>query len=104
MAKVDVAEIDRDLLAVTWSWSKLVHILGHAGTIHMPSDGMVYGCRPRAFQGGLTGDLAVARGQAVGGLPDRVQPRSRWRCPRHVGSLAKGGTSIARQLALPNLI
>ena len=30
MAKIDVAEIDRDLLAVTWLGSELVYVLNHA--------------------------------------------------------------------------
>src|ERR1700730_13001094 len=52
MAKVDVTEIDRDFLAVTGLWSELMHILGHAITIHMPSAWMVYGGQSAAFQEG----------------------------------------------------
>src|ERR1700730_9245560 len=52
MAKVDVTEIDRDFLAVTALWWELMHILGHAITIHIPSDWMVYGCQSAAFQEG----------------------------------------------------
>src|SRR6266581_3662140 len=60
LAEVDVAEIDRDLLAVTGLWSDLVHIIGHDFTILSPSTGMVYGCRRQAFKGTTAAQLQCA--------------------------------------------
>ena len=42
MTKVDVAEIDRDLLTIAGLWSKLAHVLRHA-ILHTPSTRLVFG-------------------------------------------------------------
>src|SRR5271157_576198 len=42
MTEIDIAEIDRDLLAIRPSGPKVMNVVGHA-TISSPSTGMVYG-------------------------------------------------------------
>lgn len=31
-------------------WSQLMHVLGHPGTLHIPSRGMSYGCQSWSFK------------------------------------------------------
>src|SRR6266446_8673318 len=50
MAKVDITEIDRDLLGVSGLRSQLMHVPGHPGTLHIPSRGMSYGCQSWSFK------------------------------------------------------
>ena len=45
VTKIDVAEVDRDLLCVTGLCPQLIYILRHPITIHTPSEWMVYGCK-----------------------------------------------------------
>src|SRR5260370_36632952 len=58
MAKGDITEMDRDLLAISGLWSQLMHILGHPCTLHIPSRGMAYGCQSMVFQEVTTADCA----------------------------------------------
>src|SRR6516164_10464361 len=50
MTKVNVAEIDGNLLTVARPGSKLAHIVDHPYTFHIPSTWMVYSRRLAEFQ------------------------------------------------------
>src|SRR2546430_1995531 len=49
-AQVDVAEIHRNLLGIPRLGSQYLHIASHPRTIHLPSNGMVYGMRRSPFK------------------------------------------------------
>src|SRR6266568_8820752 len=51
MTKVDITKIDRDFFCFRRLGSKLVDIIGHNYTLHLPSVWMVYGCRQCPFKG-----------------------------------------------------
>src|SRR5271163_846432 len=50
MTKVNVAEIDGDLLTIARPRSKLAHVVGHPYAILTPSTRMVYQCEIAEFQ------------------------------------------------------
>ena len=69
LPEVDVAEVDRDLLAVTGLCAELLYDLGHAIAIPVPSNWMVYGWRSDGFQEATSAvkpDCAGARGVVRG--------------------------------------
>ena len=51
LAEVDIAEVDRNLLAVADFGSQFMHVVNHPYTIHLPSVWMVYGERAPVRQG-----------------------------------------------------
>src|SRR4030095_12159335 len=55
MTKVDIADNDRDFLAITGLWSQLMDVLNHPVILHMPSVWMAYGWPRSALQGGPSG-------------------------------------------------
>src|ERR1700730_10532059 len=80
MAKVDISQIDRDLLTVTGLWSQLLHVLGHPCTIHAPSIWMGYKCPSMAFQ--ECSDRNPGRLRAARSVNDALRERSGQRADR----------------------